>query len=383
MRLLVLTEYFPTGEREGITGGVESRALHLLRELARRHEVTVLCSYQGGAHPRRHEVAGIEVRRVGPVHAYASDGHVATRFAYAAAALAEGLRDRPFDVVEGFSYVTYPTAALLGRLRRRPAVATFHESWTLAEWIRLKGAVTGALGSLWVHGARLVGFARYLAVSEVARQQVLAQGVPPDRVSVVHNGVDLALFQSIDAGAEARPSVATSVRLIASKRADLLIRAVARLRARLPDVTLTVQGEGVERPALEALAASLDLGGRVTFQGHLPRFEDALALRKRHQVFCLPSISEGFGMVVIEAMALGLPVVCTDIPVLREVAGEAALFFRPDDEADLAAQLERLLTDGALRAELGRRALAHAAGFSWARLAAAAEAVYGQVAASP
>jgi glycosyltransferase involved in cell wall biosynthesis len=377
MRIVVLTEYFPTSEHEGITGGVESRALHLFREVARRHEVTVLCSYQGGGQLRRDTVAGIEVRRVGPVHPYSSEGHVATRFAYAAAALAEGLRDRRFDVVEGFSYVTYPAASLIGKLRRRPAVATFHESWSFDEWVRLKGPLTGALGSLWVGGAQALGFARYVAVSEVARQQIVAQGVPVDRIEVVHNGVDLELFARVTAPAPAGPSVATSVRLIASKRADVLIRAVARL----PGVALTIHGEGVERPALEALAVSVGVRDRVTFEGHLPRFEDALALRKRHHLFCLPSISEGFGMVVIEAMALGLPVVCTDIPVLREIAGDGgALFFRADDDQDLAAKLAGLLGSSELRADMSRRSLAHAARFSWDRLAASAEAVYRRVA---
>jgi len=377
MRLLVLTEYFPTGEHEGITGGVEARALHLFRELARRHQVTVLCSFQGGQ--RRHDtVAGVEVRRVGPVHPYSNEGQVATRFGYAAAALRAGL-SQGFDVVEGFSYVTYPAAALLGRLRRRPAVATFHESWSLAEWIRLKGLVTGTLGSAWVRGALALSFAGYVAVSEVTRQQILAQGVPDAQISVVHNGVYLALLSSIRGDPPARPSLSTSARLISSKRVDLLIRAVARLRPRLPDVALTIQGEGIERPALEALVGQLALGENVTFQGRLPRFEDALALRKRHHLFCLPSISEGFGMVVLEAMGLGLPVVCTDLPVLREVAGEAALYFRPDDEEDLARQLERVLTAGELRAALGRRAHARAASFSWARIADAAEAVYQRV----
>jgi glycosyltransferase involved in cell wall biosynthesis len=374
MRLLVLTEYFPTGEHEGITGGVEARALHLLRELARRHQVTVLCSFQGGQR-RTDTVAGIEVRRVGPVHPYSNEGQVTTRLGYAAAALRAGL-GQSFDLVEGFSYVTYPAAAALGRLRRRPAVATFHESWSLAEWIRLKGLVTGTLGRAWVRGALALSFAGYIAVSEATRQQIVAQGVAADRIAVVHNGVDLDLLDAIPGQPPARPSLSTSVRLIASKRADLLIRAVARLRPRWPDLALTVQGEGVERPALEALVRALSLGDNVAFEGRLPRFEDALALRKRHQLFCLPSISEGFGMVVLEAMGLGLPVVCTDLPVLREVAGDAALFFRPDDQEDLARQLERLLADGHLRAELGRRARAHAAAFSWARMAEAAEAVY-------
>jgi glycosyltransferase involved in cell wall biosynthesis len=374
MRLLALTEYFPTSEHEGITGGVEARALHLFRELARRHQVTVLCSFQGGQR-REDTVAGIEVRRVGPVHPYSNEGQVTTRFAYAAAAFKAGL-GLSFDVVEGFSYVTYPAAAALGRLRRRPAVATFHESWSLGEWVRLKGLVTGALGSAWVRGALALSFAGIVAVSEATRQQLAAQGVPADRITVVHNGVELERLDAIAGDPPARPSLCTSVRLIASKRADLLIRAVARLRSRLPDVALTIQGEGAERRALEALVARLSLGEHVTFVGRLPRFEDALALRKRHQVFCLPSISEGFGMVVLEAMGLGLPVVCTDLPVLREVAGDCALFFRPDDEEDLARLLERVLTDAGLRAELGRRARAHAAAFSWACIAEAAEAAY-------
>jgi glycosyltransferase involved in cell wall biosynthesis len=375
MRVLALTEYFPPDEHEGITGGVESRALHLYREIARQHEVTMVCSYQGHT-PRRQTIAGIEVRRVGPVHPYSSEGQVGTRLGYAAAALWEGLRDRDFDVVEGFSYVTYPAASTIGRVRRRPRVATFHESWSPAEWVRLKGAVTGALGTAWVRGALALGFDSYIAVSEVTKQQMVEQGVAPQQITVVHNGVDLDLFSGVPGTPPARPTVITSARLIESKRAALLIDAVGRLRPRIPDIALTVHGEGPERPSLDAQVARLDLGSHVTFAGHQPRFQDALALRKRHQVFCLPSISEGFGMVVIEAMALGLPVVCSDLPVLREIAGDAALFFRPDDAAALADQLARLLTDAALRDDLARRGRAHAAGFSWARLAEAALSVY-------
>jgi glycosyltransferase involved in cell wall biosynthesis len=375
MRLLFLTEYFPASEHEGITGGVEARALHLLRELARRHQVTMLCSYQGGGQRRHDTVAGIEVRRVGPVHPYTNEGQVSTRFAYAGNALIAGLRGPAFDLVEGFSYVTYPVAAAIGRVRGWPSVATFHESWSWEEWRRLKGPVTGTLGSAWVRGALGLKFARHIAVSEVTRQQLISQGVSPDTIDVVHNGVDLGLLAGI-AGTAPGASVATSVRLIASKRAGLLIEAVAML----PGVALTIHGEGVERPALEALAARLDVTDRVTFTGRLPRFEDALALRKRHQVFCLPSDSEGFGMVVVEAMGLGIPVVCTDLPVLREVAGDAALFFRPGDAADLARQLERLLGDAVLRARMSRLALDRAAGFSWARLAEAVEATYARVA---
>jgi glycosyltransferase involved in cell wall biosynthesis len=382
VRLLVLTEYFPTGEREGITGGVESRALHLLKEVAKRHKVTVLCSYQAPTQPRHQVVAGVEVRRVGPRHPYANEGQVATRFGFAAAALAYGILCPGFDIVEGFSYVAYPVAAVIGRLRRRPAIATFHESWSLAEWVRLKGPLTGGLGAVWTRLARRLGFDRYVAVSAATKERLVAQGVPAHDIAVVHNGVDLNVMRAVPGSPGPRPSVVASMRLVKSKRADVLLRAIAEVKRHVPDILVTVHGEGAERASLAALCAELGLQEHMRFQGRFSRFEDVLALRKRHHVVCLPSASEGFGMVVIESMALGVPVVCTDLPVLREVtAGAGALHFRLDHHLDLAEKLRLLLSDAALRTELGREGRARAEAFAWPRLAEAMEREYEAVAA--
>jgi glycosyltransferase involved in cell wall biosynthesis len=382
VRILVLTEYFPTAERAGITGGVESRALHLLKEVAKRHDVTVLCSYQEPMQPRHQVVAGVEVRRVGPRHPYANDGHLATRLGFAVVALVYGAISPAFDIVEGFSYVAYPVAALLGRVRRRPTIATVHESWSLAEWVRLKGPVTGALGAVWTRLGRELGFDRYVAVSAATKQRLVAQGVPAHEIAVVHNGVDVDVMRAVPGSPGPRPSVVASMRLVRSKRADVLIRAIAEVKRHVPDILVTVHGEGAERAALGALCAELGLQEHVRFEGRVSRFEDVLALRKRHHVVCLPSASEGFGMVVIESMALGVPVVCTDIPVLREVtAGAGALHFRLDHHLDLAEKLRLLLSDGGLRAELGRQGRARAEAFAWPRLAEAMEREYKAVAA--
>jgi glycosyltransferase involved in cell wall biosynthesis len=86
-------------------------------------------------------------------------------------------------------------------------------------------------------------------------------------------------------------------------------------------------------------------------------------------VLVLPSRYEGFGLPALEAMACGTPVVCGDIPALREIAGDAALFVAPDDASEMAREIRRVLTDDALAADLSRRGIANARKYSWEQTA--------------
>ncbi len=135
---------------------------------------------------------------------------------------------------------------------------------------------------------------------------------------------------------------------------------------------------GYDTTAASELLDQLRLRPAVTMLG--PVAYDALPgiYRSAHAVLC-PSYAESFGQTVLEAMALGVPVAASDIPAHREVAGDAALFFPPEDAASLAACARRLLDDPALRARLRTAGLERAGAFSWQRhfqelLSAAAEA---------
>ncbi len=116
----------------------------------------------------------------------------------------------------------------------------------------------------------------------------------------------------------------------------------------------------------------------VFFPGYAPD-EDLPALYAGAQALALPSLYEGFGLPVLEAMACGTPVACSDTSSLPEVAGEAGLYFDPGDVESITDALRHLLNDADLRSDLRRRGFEQAAKFSWDRVAAETEAIYDAV----
>ncbi len=125
----------------------------------------------------------------------------------------------------------------------------------------------------------------------------------------------------------------------------------------------------------EALQQAERLGGAVRFLPNVAA-ADLPGLYAGAECFVFPSLCEGFGLPVLEAMACGTPVACSRLSSLPEVAGEAAVLFDPTQPEAIAAALTGLLADPDLRADLSRRGLAQAAGFSWQRTAAATLSAY-------
>ena len=122
----------------------------------------------------------------------------------------------------------------------------------------------------------------------------------------------------------------------------------------------------------------LGLQAQVKFTGYIPD-EDLPALYNGAELFCFPSLYEGFGLPVLEAMACGVPVVTSETSSLPEVAGEAAMLVDPYNSGEIAAAMRRVLEDTGLAGELRQRGLEQAAQFSWARTARETIAVYEKV----
>lgn len=206
---------------------------------------------------------------------------------------------------------------------------------------------------------------RLIAVSEATRADLVrVYGLPKDRIDVVLHGVEPEFF-ALDRS-RTEPFVLCVSTLHPHKNLDRLIRAYAR---RKRDWRLTIAGmRGFFAEALDRLITELGVGASVELTGWIPR-EELLQLYGRAQAFVYPSTFEGFGMPVLEAMAAGIPVACSDISPLREVAGDAALFFDPLSEDAIAGALDRITTDAGLRAKLAKAGPERARGFTWERAA--------------
>lgn len=213
---------------------------------------------------------------------------------------------------------------------------------------------------------------RIVAVSESARVEALGHlGLPPDRIVAIPNAVGLPAAAEDAAATISSPGDPAEDSYLVypanawpHKNHDRLIRAFARAAPGMKDATLVLCGNYFATlPDLERLASNRGLATRIVF---LPFLNErrAWAMIRNARLLVFPSLYEGFGIPVLEAMALGTPVACSRIPALREVAGDAALFFDPEDETSIADALQFLWTSRSTRealAEAGRTRAAQCA----------------------
>jgi glycosyltransferase involved in cell wall biosynthesis len=227
---------------------------------------------------------------------------------------------------------------------------------------------------------------RVIAVSQrTASDAVRLLGLDPARVRVVHEAA-APVFEprrpeELRPVAERfrldldRPYVLFVGTLEPRKNVPLLLEAFGRLRQDVDAQLLLVGARGwLDEPIFQAHARS-GVGDAARFLGTLG--EGDLAVLYSHAgVFVLPSVYEGFGLPVLEAMACGAPVVCSNAGPLPEVAGDAAVLLPPEDATRWAGALEEVLTDRVRAATLRQQGFARARQFSWASAAHATREVY-------
>jgi alpha-1,3-rhamnosyl/mannosyltransferase len=149
------------------------------------------------------------------------------------------------------------------------------------------------------------------------------------------------------------------------KNLDGLLHAFAAFRERHPEYRLVVSGlHGFFSAELHALRDRLHLADNVEFPGWIPR-EQLYDLYTRAAAFLYPSLFEGFGLPVLEALAAGVPTGCSEIEPMNSIAGGAALKFDPRDPSAIAEAMHRLVTDDELRHRLASAGPLRAAQFSW------------------
>jgi len=364
MRILLLGEaFYPE-----VVGGIERRNADLAAALARRgHDVTLAAFGEGNAAP------GVRVVSLGPSRPiYGRAGIRVLGPAWSMGRAAARIPLGSYDVVETSSLPfahLFPLAARCA-LAGKPLVVGWYEFWG-SYWNEYAGPRRGPVFRAVERAAARLGHPVASSALTAARFASRTGRTPP----VVPCGTDVAEIAAATAGIEPEPNrVVYAGRLLAHKRVDLLLEAVARL----PEVRLVVYGTGPERGRLADRARRPDLGSRVELR--TPARDRAEVWReiRRSALAVLPSIREGFGIFPLEAMAAGVPVVCvrSEMNAVPELVrdGIEGICAEPTVEA-LAGAIGGLLAS-ARRAEMGERARVRAAGYGADAAAAALEGIF-------
>ncbi len=344
----------------GGVGGTEIYLRQLLRGLAgigSPHQYLVFTNRETGSDlvPRSHQFEYC----LQPVHA----ANRASRILYEQLHLPGVLRSQQIDVLLNPGF-TAPLAISM------PSVTVFHDLqhvrhpehfrrvdlpfWRLLLWQAVKKST------------------HLIAVSEATRRDLLTHyQLTSDAVSVVPHGVEPEFFSLVRQRDDERPYILCVSTLHPHKNLERLVRVFARLQQRHPQLRLVLAGmRGFHAEQIEKQIVDSGLAGSVDVTGWIAR-DRLYELYRRATIFVYPSTFEGFGMPVLEALAAGLPAACSDIPALREVAGDAALFFHPGRDDEMLAALDQLLSAPALAARLSAAGPARAHLFTWPQAARA------------
>ncbi|MBI3872235.1 MAG: glycosyltransferase family 4 protein [candidate division Zixibacteria bacterium] len=350
-------------KKNPFAGGAEVHLHEILSRLAARgHAITLLCArFPAGADEEHYD--GIRIVRRGRWHT----------FNWSVPAAARTLcHELDVDVIiDDINKIPFYAP----RFASRPVLAIVHHLFDSSIFHQVNpviGSYVYLAESLVPRYYRNVPF---MVVSESTRDDLVRRGIKASHVHVVHNGIDLTHYHPDPADPKAEAALLAYVgRLKKYKSIDHLFAALARIRGQFRGVTLQIVGSGDDRERLQAEAQRFGVGDIVHFTGFAD-LQLKVSIMRRAWLMVCPSRKEGWGLTNIEANACGTPVICADVPGLRDSVreGVTGLLYPYGDIGALAERLSRILRDSAARSRLAVGGLEWAARFSWDEAALATE----------
>jgi glycosyltransferase involved in cell wall biosynthesis len=330
-------------------GGLERLAVDLaLAQKQAGHQLLVYCLFHAGPLAACLEAAGIPVVPFQKAPGFSLSTVLA---------MAKRLREDHADVVHGHNPGVHHYAALAARLAGAPVCINTRHSVTTSKGLPYQERYFRWVKPLTSHVVFVCGFVR--------RGLEAKLGYPPEKCSVILNGIPLTPFLAHPASpARRRPLIrfGTIGRLVPAKGHAILIDAFARVCQATPDAELSIYGYGALQDELRAQIARLGLEDRVRLEG---RTEDSAATLQDFDVFVFSSVNEGLPLVILEAMAAGLPIVTTGVGGIPEVVPKESAWLCPPGNAEaLAGAMLQAVTCADLpeRGEIARRLAASSHG---------------------
>ncbi|NVZ07801.1 glycosyltransferase [Allochromatium humboldtianum] len=366
MRVLMISDvYFPR------VTGVSTSIQTFAREFgAKGHEVTLIAPDYGSSDYDSKLNESFEIIRI-PSRYLPIDPEDRILQPFRIRGLTDALKGRGFDLLHiQTPFIAHYSGLGLARRLELPVVESYHTffeqylhhyvPWVPARWMR--GAARHFSTS------QCNGVDALVAPSRAMLDVLRDYGIQTP-AEVIPTGIDLDQFSQGDGRRfrarhdipPERPVLVLVSRLAFEKNIEFILRALVRIKAEVPDVLLVIAGEGPAQRDLERLAEQLGLADNTRFLGYLNRDGSLEDCYRAGTAFLFASRTETQGLVLLEAMALGVPVVSTAVMGTKEVLGDGqGALIAEEDEADFAGKAVRLLKEPDLRRRLAREAVEHA-----------------------
>jgi len=359
MKVSILTLEYPPN----VYGGVGVHVQNMAAALSKFVDVEVRTKWV----PRAPRLRNVRRYRVGPVKG--DFGPAAEALKLDLEIVSDGMSS---DIVHSHTWYMNMAGALAKRLYGIPAVATVHSLEPLRPW-KAEQLGRGYELSKWMEREGLCSCDRVIAVSEGMKKDIMkCYPIPSSKIAVVHNGIDPSIYKRREQGRVLRrhgvrkPYVLFVGRLTRQKGVFDLLEASKRFMA--GTVTVLATGRPDEPGILDDLKRAVKGRRDVVWINSMLGQAETIALYSGAAVSVTPSVYEPFGIVVVEAMACGSPVVASRVGGIPEIVqdGRSGLLVPPKDPTTLADAVNRVLADGALASRLaanGRRRVER--GFTW------------------
>ena len=336
MRILILTEYFPSGIGKTFTGGVEARVYHLANYLKLRgHQITIKSRTDK--------------------YSFNTLSALIERFKYLVREGSDLLRRSDllgkYDIVEGTNFSTHILAFLYAKRVGAKAVAWYPDVF-IGHGVERLGLISGIVTELAERLAIRLSWDGVISLSGETKKKLIKAGLKAKKIETIYGGVDIDKYKKVQEGIRKykNATIICVVRLVKYKRVQDLLLAIYFLRERFKDIRVIIVGDGPEFAKLKVKSEKLKVADKVRFLDSVSE-EEKWELLIRSHIHALPSVVEGFGLVSIESLSVGTPVVNADIPINREILQKeegpisGGLLFRAGDAVDLAEKIEILLLD--------------------------------------
>lgn len=360
MKIAMITDvYYPY-----VKGGVEKRISKIAEQLSKSDDVHVYCMkfWEGDRDLKLNE--NLTLHGVCKSHSlYSSEGKRKVSQAISFSLnLIKPLFEEDYDIVEvsEFPFFHIFTAKAYCLIKKKPLIATWHEVWSLKYWIDYAGFFKGTVGFFIEKICSLLPD-EFIVNSGHTRKK-LGKG------KIIYNGVDIDKIKSTKKSLE-KYDILYAGRLSEHKNVDVLIKAVSILKKTNPIVRVGIIGDGPEKTKLKTLSERLKLSKNIDFPGFV---DEVYPYMKSSKIFVLPSEREGFGMVVMEALACGTPVITVNHP------NNASVEFVSDGKDGYVVELNKekiaekiafLLSDKDALEKMSVEAKKDAEDFCWERIA--------------